>query len=134
MLNLENISTVSLVKGETAKPIMKQIKAKASLQEFHTKLQALKELCHFFENTEIESYPEEDTENLEMLEELAEQAENSQYEGVSSALYEICDDILKRKKECEERAEEEAFTERREYERMIMSCETHLNPRISINY
>jgi hypothetical protein len=133
-MNFNHISAVSLVKGEIAKPIMKQIKAKASLQEFHTKLQALKELCHFFENTEIEGYPEEDTDNLEMLEELADQAENSQYEGVSSALYEICDDILKRKKECEERADEKAFTERREYESMIMSCETHLNPRISTFY
>ena len=125
---------VENIKGESGKCLIKQVKSKASLQEFNTKLQELKALCHFFKNTEIEDCPEEDADNLEALEELAEQSEHSQYEGVTSALCDISDDVCRRKNICEEIAIAKASAEQRDYENMIMSCETHLKPRISTYY
>jgi hypothetical protein len=107
------------------------VKAKAPLITFYEKLKQLQTLCEFFETNEIEGYPEDEPENLAMLEELAYEADDSQYEGVKSALFEICDDLQRRFETCEEIANEEASKEFEEYKAMIMRQETHLNPKIN---
>jgi hypothetical protein len=124
------MSAVSIAKGEEDKPTMKVVKTKVCLVELHEKLQELKKLCQFFASVEIGGYPEEDPENLEMLEELADQADDSIYSAVKEALFDISEDIFERQRICEEIRDEIESKEQEEYEKMIMRCETHLNPLI----
>jgi hypothetical protein len=50
-MNSNYISAASIIKGELEQVTIKQIKAKVSLEEFYKKVQELKSLCFFFQNT-----------------------------------------------------------------------------------